>query len=644
MLEFMDYVQAAFHAQSRWNCDNSYASLTTTAQHLLDFPIPSGLRLHVSSLSSPNFATSYTLGSHGVVDGSLSFLYSSLALSIPSRSSAVHLGNLVQGYRHLATLQRPAEQSLSEIIQDGQNLERRDALLYGRLYLPTSTLEALYVRRISPSRLLRLACVSDGTLPNGGSILAVLQNDFGKYSTEYLYSTDSALLGVRGLYNFGYDPRHPDQHSTSRPPAHPWDHQNGRLSAGAEAYFSPLNKSGGISTGLRFTTLPIHSGFPYTMTLTLNPLMGNLSSSYAVKAGPNLAFCSRFDFNVYSYESDVVVGMELWHRRQPSPDVGWATALLKPGWKRAEAEANGVLKAKVDNHGKVGLLWECKVKELLVSLGAGFDLKKRERMLSSVGVELSYAQNAAGETSSDNILSTFTYSDCLNTSINGQVDYGAGSLDSSIDCTVPRKSFLSLNTTTGLGAGCVVSVYSDQGCTQNETTVTAGTCVGLDSDGFLGVLLAYSVGGCEMRLNASFTSSLATSVVSTLSSSTLLAYATGASTPSAYLAPATTPSASTTSISSVDTSGPSTSSPSTMSTQAADTVSHGHDTNNGGSLASADRATIAGTVIGSVLGTAALIITVVFGLRARRWHDHQQHGDCSTSECRSKSPHGHVVR
>ena len=67
----------------------------------------------------------------------------------------------------------------------------------------------------------------------------------------------------------------------------------------------------------------------------------------------------------------------------------------------------------------------------------------------------SYAQNAAGETSSDNILSTFTYSDCLNTSINGQVDYGAGSLDSSIDCTVPRKSFLSLNTTTGLGAGCV---------------------------------------------------------------------------------------------------------------------------------------------------------------------------------------------
>ena len=156
-------------------------------------------------------------------------------------------------------------------------------------------------------------------------------------------------------------------------------------------YFSPVNKSGGISTGLRFATLPVHTGFPYTMTLTLNPLMGNLSSTYAVKAGPYLALCSRFDFNVYSYESDVVVGLELWQRKQVSPEAAWANRMLRPGWKRAEEEANGVLKARMDNQGKVGLLWECRVKELLVSLGAGFDLKKRERMLGSVGVEVSYS-------------------------------------------------------------------------------------------------------------------------------------------------------------------------------------------------------------------------------------------------------------
>ena len=403
MLDFMDYVLTAFHTTSGWNVDNSYASLTTTATNLLDFDVPRGIRLRISSLSSPNFATSYTLGSKGVVDGSLSFLYTSLGLRIQSRSSDIPLGNLVRGYRHLQQLQQPQETTRpKELHQNGESTEtlrRKDTLLYGRLYLPTTSLEALYLRRISPTRLLRVNCVSDGALPNGGTVLAQLQNDYGKYSTEYLYSTDSALLGFRALYNFGFDPRLPleQQHVNRKPPRHPWDHQNGRLSAGAEAYFSPINKSGGISTALRFTTLPIHPGFPYTMTLTLNPLMGNLSSTYAVKAGPNLALCSRFDFNVYSYESDVSLGLELWQRSHPKPtppDVLWAKNLIRPGWEPSrpvEEDVTGVLKARMSDKGKVGLVWECRIKELLVGLGAGFDLKKRERMLGSVGLEVSYS-------------------------------------------------------------------------------------------------------------------------------------------------------------------------------------------------------------------------------------------------------------
>lgn len=392
MLEFMDYVQSAFHSASRWNHDNGYGTLTWTAQSLLDFQTPQGLRLHVSSLSSPNFGTSYTVGSKGIVDGSLAFLYSSLALSVPSRSNNIHLENLIRGYRHLQELKKPEEPWWNEIWHQGKRVDRKDALLYGRLYLPTSSLEALYLRRISPTRLLRLSCVSDSTLPNGGTILALLQNDYGKYSTEYLYSTDSALLGVRGLYNFGLDPREPAK-TPDAPPLHPWDHKTGRLSAGAEAYFSPLNKSGGMSTGLRFTTLPTHTGFPYTMTLTVNPLMGNLSSTYAVKAGSSLALCSRFDFNVYSYESDVVVGLELWRRRQPDPSTAWARKLIRPEWKVAheDDDVSGVLKARVDQDWKISVLWEGRIKELLVSLGAGFDLKKRDRVLGAVGLEVSYS-------------------------------------------------------------------------------------------------------------------------------------------------------------------------------------------------------------------------------------------------------------
>ena len=258
-------------------------------------------------------------------------------------------------------------------------------------------------------------------------MLVLLSQDRGKYSTEYLYSTDSALLGARGLYNFGLDPREtPDALATPDGDALGMG-LNGRFSAGAEVYYGLLNKSGGVSTGIRFATLPRHVGFPYTMTLTLNPLMGNLSSTYAVKASSSLALCSRFDFNVYSYESGFQMGMELWRRRQSDGDVGWARAKLlqpgKSGWGEVTAESAhavldertpgptinldqelgdsveefrdedtaNVLKARLNQDGQVGLLWEGKVKELLYSFGVNIDFRRREQIFRGVGLEFRYS-------------------------------------------------------------------------------------------------------------------------------------------------------------------------------------------------------------------------------------------------------------
>ncbi len=44
------------------------------------------------------------------------------------------------------------------------------ALLYGRMYLPASTLEALYLRRLSPTKQLRVTAVSDPKLKHGGTV------------------------------------------------------------------------------------------------------------------------------------------------------------------------------------------------------------------------------------------------------------------------------------------------------------------------------------------------------------------------------------------------------------------------------------------------------------------------------------------
>lgn len=257
-------------------------------------------------------------------------------------------------------------------------------------------------------------------------MLALLQHDRGKFSTEYLYSTDSALLGVRGLYNFGPEPPEhmhdtPHQHAslsqgldtTARPlsPNSPPSSSSislqsslpaARLSAGAECYFSPLNKSGGISTGLRFSTLPRHTGFPYTMTLTLNPLMGNLSTSYSVVASPLLALSTRFDFNVYSYESDFVVGMELWRlKEEPADETEWAKRKMGTLKKKQLVDDEhgggqpdlvaGVLKARMDQSGTIGVLWEGRIKELLYSCGVNVHLKGGENLVRGLGVEVCYS-------------------------------------------------------------------------------------------------------------------------------------------------------------------------------------------------------------------------------------------------------------
>ncbi|KAI4115902.1 MAG: hypothetical protein LQ345_003586 [Seirophora villosa] len=420
MLDFTDYVQYAFYESSHWNRNNSYA--------LLDFPTPLGLRLHISALSTPQFASSYSLASTGLLCGSLSYLYTSLALpALPSATRSLPLPAFTPtSYRQLLPLRPPDPPWWWEIWHTGRRIDNRDALLYGRLYLPQSTLEALYLRRLSPTTQLKINAVSDVRLPNGGSVLALLAQDTGRWSAEYMYSTDSALLGVRGLYNFGPDPRNPGIGTKSPATETVVEEVNvrsgaresvsggeqvSRFSAGAEVYYGLLNKSGGMSTGVRFATLPAHTGFPYTMTLTLNPLMGNLSSSYSVRAGDLLSLSSRFDFNVYSYESGVVVGTELWklrdlgekdgrlsreeekqlERTKETIEAARRGGLVEEDRATRGGDIAGCLKARVNQRGMVGLLWEGRVKELVYSCGASIDMRGGKDIINGVGLELQYS-------------------------------------------------------------------------------------------------------------------------------------------------------------------------------------------------------------------------------------------------------------
>jgi distribution and morphology protein 10 len=124
-------------------------------------------------------------------------------------------------------------------------------------------------------------------------------------------------------------------------------------------------------------------------------LTGSLSTSYSLRASPNLSFSSRFGFNVYSWESEMVAGFELW-RQSKKPklaagsdgdDLEWARRKVRvwdpsafplappePEISRPNHEdesQESVLKLRVDQSWNVRLLWEGRVKELLVSAGVG---------------------------------------------------------------------------------------------------------------------------------------------------------------------------------------------------------------------------------------------------------------------------------
>lgn len=432
---------------------------------LLDFDLPLGLSFALSSLATPKFTTSYQLGTLGAVDGSLGYLYSSAPLTeVVAQSDRIPLPALLRSYRQLddplvrkqqawpsslsyADLAWPPStgQTGGAVAALGGNPALRSLLdspylLYGRLYLPQSTLEAALIKRLTPALQVQVSAVSAESLRNGGTILALAQYDERRFGVEALASTDGGLLGVRGLYNFGGDL------SNATPPAQGGaggvnninnngaterERIYGRFSVGGELYYGTLNKSGGMSLGTRFATLPAHRGTPLTATLTINPLMGNISATYAVQARQYCSLATRMDFNFYSYESDWKVGLELWSKRRPGgfllgvePDptthgpeergpgqrprdrersfqakLEWRlddpepsdAPVITPARAQIGDEYLGVLKARMDQHLRIGLLWEGRVQSLIFSIGTGIDLHKLDQAFRTIGLQIQYS-------------------------------------------------------------------------------------------------------------------------------------------------------------------------------------------------------------------------------------------------------------
>lgn len=350
------------------------------------------------------------------------------------QSETVNLPELLRSYRPLTELPHRS----NPLLQTPKD-KPESSLLYGRLYLPQSLLEALFVKRLSPALQVQLSSVSAQHLKNGGTVLGLAQYDVGKYALEGLASSDGGLLGFRGVYNFGGDAEKPSDQAVNDNGNADRERIYGRFSTGGEIYYGTLNKSGGISVGTRFATLPAHKGTPLSATLTLNPLMGNISASYAVVAGQHCSLATRMEFNVFSYESAWAIGMELWRKpftrpvlddepviddkvvlddkpevkrpkersfqaklewrlddpepvvvKPPPPPPSPPKEEIDPE-KPGEERYAGVLKTRLDQNMRIGVLWEGRVKSLLFSLGSSIDLRKLDKPFRTLGLEIQFS-------------------------------------------------------------------------------------------------------------------------------------------------------------------------------------------------------------------------------------------------------------
>jgi distribution and morphology protein 10 len=138
----------------------------------------------------------------------------------------------------------------------------QDYLLYGRYYIPTARLDAVYSTRISRTLQAVVAAISDPSLaparssdagPSMGmsNLMLSLQHDTGRWCTEYSWSADDGMWGARVLHNFGRLAGEEDLRERRGREKRVDEEEamegglKGRFSAGAEVYFSAKEKSGG---------------------------------------------------------------------------------------------------------------------------------------------------------------------------------------------------------------------------------------------------------------------------------------------------------------------------------------------------------------------------------------------------------------
>lgn len=330
MISYMDLVQQCFYLSTDWRWDNTYERILETPRNLLQFPIPNGVKITVSSRNTENNYSSINISQVDRLEGSLSYLTSSANLDEYYQSSrTLPISRVLHGYREiLSQLSSPGDSKRSS----------KPFLLYGKMYFPSQFLEGMLIKRFSPNYQLIVKFVNTpklNKLTQPTSIFTFyLQRQTENCAHDFIYSTREDLFGFRCLYHLDFlasnsqiNPMKKSDLTTPKPKSKSIQHPS-KLSAGCELWYAAGNVSPGMSVAARYTTcidsmrylmdsLPtytsglVHSTLnpylsghhkqngkkvlhslpyaissihPLTFTIAANPLLGTFESTYAIKS------------------------------------------------------------------------------------------------------------------------------------------------------------------------------------------------------------------------------------------------------------------------------------------------------------------------------------------------------------------------
>ncbi|KAI9356553.1 hypothetical protein DFJ73DRAFT_823145 [Zopfochytrium polystomum] len=350
MREFLEQTLRKYYELIGWNEEAvSYSNLCHWSKAILEFDSPNGLLLSVGKSVSPILKSSYSLG---IPDNrtAAGFLVVSSPLALPK---PFPLHDEDQTYNPTTEKDVSSDADLVLLGEDPNDLFWKrlgllykprfmtNYLLYGRLF-HNLRLEGLYCQSITKKDMIVMSGMNSW-YKDDAQIAAQYTHKAKNWCIETSYSSDAHVLGVNSLL------RIPDTN---------WY-------VGGEVCYTAKERSGGLSVGAKYDkwyTDRVHS----IVTLLANPMMGHVSASFTSTVFPDLVMSTAYDFNTYSYESDLSLGLEY-----------------------APKDAEQVLKAKFGLSKGIGLKIEGRYNgQVLVGIGmtTEFSLKPR----STFGVEINF--------------------------------------------------------------------------------------------------------------------------------------------------------------------------------------------------------------------------------------------------------------